>query len=368
MILNLRLLALISVAAAGLSAEAFGGDTPTACERSAEKMADACHSDVAATYFETNAKCKHVEGVDGRAGCNEAANEDRSDLNEECREVRHARLDACDLLDERRYTPDPLANRESFIDPDEIPSVYSPNPYISLQAGHTFVLSAGDGEETIVVYTTDRVRKILGVPCRVIVDIVVETSIEHGQAEYEAVEVTDDWMAQRSNGDVIYCGELARNYEDGVLRDLDGSFEAGMEYAKSGVLFLHDPVWGLAHRQEFALGVAEDILQYLDLATAPTRAEGGDNPAFPCRPNRCVKAMEFAPLEPDSSEYKYYLPGTGFVLAVDLEDGEITGDREELVCVGDSLDILGDPACAIDDAEALLEELCSLSPETFCPD
>ena len=51
MILNLRLLALLTSPRAGLSAEAFGGDTPTACERSAEKMADACHFDVADNLF-----------------------------------------------------------------------------------------------------------------------------------------------------------------------------------------------------------------------------------------------------------------------------------------------------------------------------
>ncbi len=364
--LKLRVFSLLAIALCGMSAQA--GDVPTACERSAEKMAYACHFGAADDFFETSAKCKHIDDAVDRAGCNEEANADRRDGNEECREVRHARLDACELLDERRYGPDPLADSGSFIDPDDIPSLYPPNPYVSLQAGHTFVLSADDGEETVVVYTTDEVREILGVACRVIVDIALETSIEDGEVEYEAVEVTDDWMAQRMNGDVVYCGEVARNYEDGVLRDLDGSFEAGRDYAKSGVLFLNDPVWGLAHRQEFALGEAEDIVQYLDLATAPTPAEGGDNPAFPCRPDLCVKATEFAPLEPDSSEYKYYLPGTGFVLAVELEDGELTGGREELVCVGDSLDILGDPACAIDDVDSLLAELCSLSPAAFCPD
>jgi hypothetical protein len=48
-----------------------------------------------------------------------------------------------------------------------------------------------------------------------------------------------------------------------------------------------------------------------------------------------------------------------------MEDGEITGEREELVCVGDSLDVLDDPACGIEDPAALREELCAQSA-AFC--
>jgi hypothetical protein len=306
--------------------------------------------------------------ADARADCTAEARDTRRKDNGECWQVRTARHQACDLLGERRYDPDPLLETSAYIDPDAIPALYPPNPYVSLEAGQTSVFRSGDGEELIVVHVTDETREILGVPCRVVVDIAVEVGEDAGEIDYEAVEVTDDWIAQKTNGDVVYCGELARNFEDGVLRDLDGSFEAGLDYAKAGVLFMNDPVWGLAHRQEFALGDAEDIVQYLALETMPSAAEGGDNTAFPCYPDRCVKAMEFAPLEPESSEYKYYLPGTGFVLAVGLEDGEITGEREALVCQGDSLEVLDDGACGIADSEALLATLCSLAPGAFCPD
>ena len=50
-----------------------------------------------------------------------------------------------------------------------------------------------------------------------------------------------------------------------------------------------------------------------------------------------------------------------------MEDGDLTGEREDLVCVGDSLDVLtDDPDCGITDPEVLLEELCKLSPAAFC--
>ena len=112
--------------------------------------------------------------------------------------------------------------------------------------------------------------------------------------------------------------------------------------------------------------IVADIVQCIDLAAAPTEDEGGDNADFPCAPGSCLKTLDFAPIEPESTEYKYYLPGTGFVLAVDMEDGELTGEREELICIGDSLEVLENPDCGIDDVEELLDELCVLAPETFC--
>jgi hypothetical protein len=194
---------------------------------------------------------------------------------------------------------------------------------------------------------------------------VFEVSEANGEFEYEIVESTDDWFAQTSSGDVVYCGEIARNFEDGILRDLDGSFEAGIDKAKSGFLIKAMPAVSDIHRQEFAIGEAEDIVQYLNIATSPTDEEGGDTANFPCG-DQCLRTFEFAALAPNSTEYKYYLPDVGFVLAVGLEDGAITGEREELICVGESPDILEDAACGIDDPEALFEELCKNAPDAFC--
>ncbi len=107
-----------------------------------------------------------------------------------------------------------------------------------MAAGHTYVLRAGeDGEETVVVHVTEDTREILGVPCRVVVDIVVETEVddESGEVEYEAVEVTDDWFAQTVTGDVVYCGEVARNFEDGVLRYPNGWTNQDYDDARWGI-------------------------------------------------------------------------------------------------------------------------------------
>lgn len=341
------------------------------CERTADTMLQACRYDVRDDYYETLANCKNLGSKSERRACYREAYSTKHEESDYCREVQEARVETCEILDEDRYDTDPLLVNE-FIDPDLVPDEYAPNPFVSVVAGHTYVLRAGEeGEETVVVHVTEDSREILGVMCRVVVDVVVEESIEDGEVEYEAVEVTDDWFAQTVNGDVVYCGEVARNFEDGVLRDLDGSFEAGIDFAKSGFLIHQTPVWGEAHRQEFSLGEAEDIVQYVGFDTAPSEEEGGnvENEKYSCGTDQCLQTFDFAPVEPESTEYKYYLPGTGFVLAVAMEDGELTGEREELMCVGDSLDVLSDDAdCGIADPELLLEELCSLSPDIFCDD
>ena len=368
------IIAIVSFAALSAPpASAWDRHEPAACKQTARTMLQACKYDVRDNYYETLANCQNLGARSERKACFRDAYEEKRDESEFCRDVREARVEACEVLNEDRYDSDPLLTNE-FIDPNDVPELYDANPFVSVVAGHTYVLRAGEEqEETVVVHVTEDTREILGVPCRVVVDIVVETSIDEdtGDVEYEAVEVTDDWFAQTVTGDVVYCGEIARNYEDGVLRDLDGSFEAGIDFAKSGYLALKTPIWGLAHRQEFSLGEAEDIIQYIGIGTAPSDEEGGNNAndKYSCGTDKCLQTFDFAPIDPESTEFKYYLPEIGFVLAVAMEDGDITGEREELMCVGDSLDVLSDdPDCDIAAPVLLLEELCALSPDAFCED
>ena len=235
----------------------------------------------------------------------------------------------------------------------------------------TQVIRAGeDFEEIVVVTVTSDVRPINGLDCRTVVDVglIIEDDGQGG-VEYVAEEVTDDYYAQSDVSDVYYCGELSREFEDGYLVELEGSFISGVEFAKAGVLIRANPQVGDAHRQEFLLGDAEDAVEYLSLTGAPGNGQGGENPndAYNCGMNGgCVKTDEINPNEPEGSEFKYYLPGIGFVLAVEFEDGKVTGEREELVCLGDSLAILDDAACEIDDVVLLKEELCRIAPDAFC--
>ncbi|MET0067151.1 MAG: hypothetical protein ABW076_12470 [Candidatus Thiodiazotropha sp.] len=336
------------------------------CEQTAHLMHQACYADARDDYKTALANCENLDDRSDRRTCGQEAKQALREDDSYCREQFAARRDACDLLDEDRYAVDPLTDPSiTFIHPDEV-DASTANPYVSLIAGHTYVLRAGDeGEETDVIHVTDETREIQGVECRVVVDVVLiaEEDDQTGEISYEPVEVTDDWVAQDSDGNVYYCGELSRNYEEGVLVDLDGSFESGRDEAKAGVLMMAMPEIGVAHRQEFSLGEAEDIIEYVDHAALPN----SDNEAFSCADaGGCLMTHDFTPLEPEVEEFKYYIPGVGFVLAESVEDGELTEAVDQLLCVGDSLDILQSPACEIDDPEVLNETLCELIPGVFC--
>jgi len=363
----------LSVAALGLAlipllatdaATAASGNTP--CKQTARQMLNACRFDLRDDLRVAVANCINLAEADDRRDCLREARAVRSEDAETCSDQFQARRQACTALNESRYDLDPLLDPAiSFVNPDEV-SAADANPFVSIVSGHTFVLRTGDeAEETVIVHVTDQTREIQGVDCRVVVDAVVvaEEDDEDGGIDYVPVEVTDDWFAQDDQGNVYYCGEIARNYEDGQLVDLDGSFEAGQDSAKAGVLILAAPDVGQIHRQEFALGEAEDIVEYRDLAASPLE----ENPKFPCA-GSCLQTFDSAPLDPASTEFKYYLPGVGFVHAESMEDGALTGELEELVCVGPSLDVLWEATCEIEDPEALLSALCKLSPDAFCED
>jgi len=350
----------MALAAVAFPAIADGGGS-TVCERSANKMFRSCRFEVKEEYYATTAKCINLGNRDKRTECQEEALNTLREDREGCGDQREARANVCELLGENRF-PEALRDKGNF--------VKNPvgNPYFSLQPGHTYVARAGENfEETIVVTVTDQVRKVRGVNCRIVVDVVLLKE----DGEYVAVEVTDDLYAEHAlTGDVHYCGEVARNFEDGVLVDLDGSFEAGRDLARSGILIKANPIGGDAHRQEYLLGEAEDVIRYVAGADDPTsvgRGEGGENPKFPCN-GQCVKTEEFIPPEPGAGEFKYFVAHTGFVLGVALEDGIPTGERDELLCVGDSLATLAQPDCGIDDVPVLLDQLCRLSPDAFCED
>jgi len=169
-------------------------------------------------------------------------------------------------------------------------------------------------EETITVTVLNETREIMGVDAIVVQDIVED---EDG----ELVEDTFDWYGQDSSGNVWYMGELSRSFEDGKFVDIDGSWEAGVEGAKPGLIYRAEPVVGETYRQEYAIAEAEDVglTQSID-------ADEATGSGFECNEN-CLEVIETTPLEVNTLEAKYYLPGVGNIVVVNLEDGE----REELI-------------------------------------
>ena len=83
---------------------------------------------------------------------------------------------------------------------------------------------------------------------------------------------------------------------------------------------LADPAVGDVYRQELSLGNAEDAAEVVSVTDSESV------PVADCD-GTCVVTFDFTPLDPEALEYKYYTPGVGLMLEVDIE----SGDRLELV-------------------------------------
>ncbi len=204
-------------------------------------------------------------------------------------------------------TPDQTYN--PAIDPADFAAAVG-NPLWPLVPGTRYVYRGG--EETIEVTVTNETKQILGVT-----NIVVRDVVSVGG---ETVEDTYDWFAQDNAGNVWYFGEDSKAYEDGEVVSTEGSWEAGVDGAKPGiVMYATQPPAGSHYRQEYYPGRAEDMAEVVSLIQSVTVPYGSfDN---------CLQTREFSPIEPGANEYKYYAPGVGLVLEVNVR----SGSRTELI-------------------------------------
>jgi len=172
----------------------------------------------------------------------------------------------------------------------------------------------GEAQE-VVVTVTSATRKIAnGITARVVRDTV--------SSDGEVVEDTFDWYAQDSDGNIWYLGEDTAEFEDGKVSSREGSFEAGVDGALPGIALPGSPVDGMAYRQEYYEGEAEDngeVLSTEEMAEVPAGQYDG-----------VLLTKDTIALEPDVLEYKLYAPGVGPVLVFGVSGG---GGREELISV-----------------------------------
>lgn len=172
------------------------------------------------------------------------------------------------------------------------------NDYFPLDPGTTCRYSTPDGSETMTVEVTSRTKVVMGVTTIV----VIETHRENGQV----VEVSENWYAQDQDGNVWYFGEFSQNYENGVPISTAGSWEAGVDGAKPGIIMPDDPQHGQTYFQEFAPDVATDqamVLTTNDTVTVPAGTY-----------TNVLRTKEWTPLENATVEHKYYAPGVGLIM------------------------------------------------------
>jgi hypothetical protein len=190
------------------------------------------------------------------------------------------------------------------------------NPYWPMRKGSRWVYRETDPEGTkqrVVVTVTPRTKLIAnGVRARVVRDVVTEKGVP--------VEVTDDYYAQDRAGNIWYLGEATTEYENGKPTSTAGSFEAGVDGAQPGIIMPAKPHAGLAYREEYYAGHAEDKARIVSLR------EQAEVPFGHFK--RVLMTRNTNPLEPKSVEFKFYARGVGPVLAVGVSGGS---DREDLV-------------------------------------
>ena len=171
----------------------------------------------------------------------------------------------------------------------------------------------GTGGERIVVTVTPQTKQIAnGVEARVVRDIVTVAD--------EPIEVTDDWYAEDDEGNIWYLGEETAEYEDGKPVSTEGSFEAGVDGAQPGVVMPADPVPGLAYRQEYLEGEAEDEGAIVTVGEEMVLTPAGFY-------DDVLMTRDLVPTEPRVQELKFYARGVGPVMSLHTD----SPDREELL-------------------------------------
>jgi hypothetical protein len=163
------------------------------------------------------------------------------------------------------------------------------------------------------VTVTHRTKRVAsGVTVRVVHDRATERGV--------VVEDTFDYYAQDRRGNIWYLGEDTTEFENGKPVSKEGSWEAGVDGAKAGIVMLAHPRVGRRYREENYPGHA------LDGAQVMSRSEQAEVPYGHF--TRALFTKNFNPLEPKSLEYKFYARGIGPVLEIGVSGDD---DRAELL-------------------------------------
>lgn len=207
------------------------------------------------------------------------------------------------------------------------------NPWWPLQPGTRTVLHGledGECQVTDVVVTRDAKRDFhgayAGLSARVVVDRVWSDPLCNGKRGL-LLEDTADWYAQDNGGNVWYVGEstIEYTYDDAGHRidsSTEGSWEAGRDGAKAGIVMFRHPVEGQFYRQEYFAGEAEDEARNERVGIRLETKLG--------RFHDCLKTRETTPLSPGEYEFKYYCRNLGLVRV----EAPIVRGGAELVAFG----------------------------------
>ena len=298
-------LALLIVGLAFVSDSALAGGT-NACDVTTQAAARACNQAAQSDYSIALGNCANLSDPNAQAQCRQSAAATLQAALQLCQQQTALRSQVCDKLGGGPY--DPVIDPANFVTKID-------NPYFPLPPGTTFVYEGqtADGFERDVFAVTHLTRMILGVPCVEVHDSVYLNGI--------LSEDTRDWFTQDKEGNVWYFGENSTLVTRGLPTDLSGSWTGGIDSAKPGIVMEAHSAVGDFYRQEFSLANAEDLAQVVSLNESVVVPYGSFD--------HCLKTLESTPLSPGDLENKYYAPGVGNILTVDLA----TGERSALVAI-----------------------------------
>ena len=287
-----------------LANRAATAGTINACQRTAAAVHRSCRAGAHSDYQLALGKCANIADATERKACADQAAADFKDALKTCRQQFDARLAACERLGPAPY--DPVINPANFVSRID-------NPYFPLQPGKTFIYEGhtAAGFEHVEFAVTHNTKVILGVTCIEVRDMVF--------TDGKLTEDTLDWFAQDKDGNVWYFGENTHELEGGLITTIHGTFAAGVNGDKAGIIMKAHPAVGDFYRQEFSLANAEDFAETLSVTESVTVPAGWFS--------NCLKSQETTPLETDLLEHKFFAPGVGNVLTIDAN----SGDRVELI-------------------------------------
>ena len=183
------------------------------------------------------------------------------------------------------------------------------NPWFPLKPG-TVLLYKGikDGaQQTDRVTVTGRTRMIEGVACTIVHDVATH--------EGHVLEATFDYYAQDKAGTVWYFGEDTKEFDASGHASTAGSWLAGRNGGRPGIIMPAHPRITDAYRQEYQQGNAEDQAWIVQTGSGFRVPHGTFDPA--------IRSFEWSRLEPNVIDEKDYGRGVGIIREVSR-----TGPRE----------------------------------------
>ncbi len=179
-------------------------------------------------------------------------------------------------------------------------SPHGSNKYFILEPGYELALEGIDDEDTVdlIITVLNDTEAVDGVITRV----VEERESVNGQI----IEISRNYFAFcKNNESFFYFGEDVDIYRDGHIVGHEGTWRAGTNNNRPGLMMPGLLYPGTKYFQEIAPDIAMDRAQIITLDTTL------DTPAG--KFENCLVVEETTPLEPDAHEYKIYAPGIGLI-------------------------------------------------------